>query len=150
VLAEDSANVDCRLRLAATTNKVGLLSNRSRDIPAAVSAYQKAVELAAPEVAAKSPNEEALYSTADSFAGLAQAEMILASVHRQTIQNKMSHWDQARQWCERSIGIWDRIKEPGKASPGGFECTPKFEVAQRLARCKEALVHLETGRNPHS
>ena len=142
VQSEDPANVDVRLRVAGISNKVASMLTRSNDLVAATTMYRKALELVRPEFAARHPNEQALYSTADSYAGLGETEVILAKDNRQTQQNQIKHWDQARSWYQQSMDTWRQVKEPGMISPGGLDCIPPATVARQLARCRAALTRL--------
>lgn len=138
VQSEDPANVDGRLRLAGFSNKVASMLAHLHDLPAATAMYQRALELAKPEATASHPNAQALYSTSDSYAGLGEVQLILATDNTQTRQNQIEHWDQARAWYEQSMNIWSHIKEPGSVSPDGFDCVPPSVVARQLARCDRA------------
>ena len=142
VQSEDPANVDVRLRVAGISNKVASMLTRSNDLVAATTMYRKALELVRPEAAARHPNEQALYSTADSYAGLGETEVILAKDDRQTQQNQIKHWDQARSWYQQSMDTWRQVKEPGMISPGGLDCIPPATVARHLALCRAALTRL--------
>ena len=146
VLSADTANVDGRLRLAGVSNKVASMSTRLRNFVTASVMFQKALELAQPQAAASHPSEQALYSTADSYAGLGETEIVLASDTTQALQDQIAHWDQARSWFQCSMTTWGKIKEPGLVSPDGFDCIPPSIVARQLARCKEALTRLARKR----
>jgi hypothetical protein len=115
---------------------------RSHDLTAANAMYRKALELARQEAAASHPYQEALYSTADSYAGLGEIETILATDNKQPIPTQVKHWNEARSWYEQSMKTWSQIKEPGMISPDGLDCIPPATVARQLARCKEALARL--------
>ena len=142
VQSEDPANVDGRLRAAGLSNKVASMLARSHDLTAASAMYRKALELARQEAAASHPYQEALYSTADSYAGLGEIESILAAENKQPIPAQVKHWNEALSWYEQSMKTWSQIKEPGMISPDGLDCIPPATVARQLARCKEALGRL--------
>ena len=144
IQSEDPTNVDGRLRHAAIRNNVADMLTRSRDLKSAREMYDEALALAKPETTSSHPNEQALYSTADSYTGLASTEAALAAETSLARQKRIEHWTQAISLAERSLGIWARIKEPGVISPDGFDCVPPSEVAQRLAAYKAALAGLET------
>lgn len=142
VQSADPANVDGRLRAAGLSNKVASMLARSHDLTAANAMYRKALELARQEAAANHPYQEALYSTADSYAGLGEIETILATGNKQPIPTQVKHWNEARSWYEQSMKTWSQIKEPGMISPDGLDCIPPATVARQLARSKEALARL--------
>src|SRR6202043_257895 len=79
IQSEGPTNVDGRLRLAAIRNSVADMLTRSRDLKSAREMYDEALALAKPEATSSHPNEQALYSTADSYTGLASTEAALAA-----------------------------------------------------------------------
>jgi tetratricopeptide (TPR) repeat protein len=140
IQSQDPNNVDGRLRLAAISNSVGEMLTRSRDLKGAAEMLNKALELAKPEATSSHPNEQALYSTADSYADLAEIEADLAADTSLTRIKRIEHWTQASSLAERSLKTWALVKEPGTISPDGFDCIPPSAVTQRLARYKTALT----------
>lgn len=139
--ADDPANADARLRLAAVLNSEAAMLTSRRDIAAATTMYEKALQLADPDVRGSRPNEQALYSTADSYSGLGETQALLAigAVSRAA---QTAHWQRACSWYRRSLEVWKSVKEPALLSPDGFHVTPPTAVAQRLARCEGALSRL--------
>jgi len=115
---------------------------REGNVKGAIEMYNKALELAKSELTSSHPNEEALYSTPDSHAGLGDLKAIRAADTRQGRLKQIEHWNHARLWYERSLKIWTQIKEPGLISPGGFDCIPQSVVTRQLARCNQALQRL--------
>jgi len=98
---------------------------RLYDLTGATAMYHKALALALPQATASHPNEQALYSSADSYAELGEAEAILATVSGQSLRNQIAHGDQAYSWYESRMGVWNEIKEPGSLSPDGFDPIPR-------------------------
>ncbi|SPE25558.1 Serine/threonine protein kinase [Acidobacteriia bacterium SbA2] len=143
--AADPNNVDGRLRLAAISNSVGEMLTRSRDLKGASEILSKALELAKPEATSSHPNEQALYSTADSYTGLAEVEATLAADTGLARGKRMKHWTQASSLAERSLKTWAQVKEPGIISPDGFDCIPPSVVEERFARYKTALTSGQAG-----
>ncbi len=137
--AEDPANADARLRLAAILNSEGSMLASLREIPAATALYKKALQLADPAAQGAHPNEQALYSTADSYSGLGQIEALLATTAAVSPAAQSEHWRQACSWYHRSLEVWKSVKEPGLLSPEGFRTTPPNLVARQLARCENAV-----------
>jgi serine/threonine protein kinase len=146
VQSEDPNNVDGRLRLAAISNWVGELLTQLRELKSAREMYSKALELAIPEATSSHPNEQARYSTADSYTGLGEIEAALAGTPGLSRDKRIELWTQATASDERSLQIWAQIKEPGNLSPDGFDCVPSAVVAQRLAKYKAALVSAQAQR----
>jgi tetratricopeptide (TPR) repeat protein len=146
IQSEDPNNVDGRLRLAAISNWVGELLTQLQELKSAHEMYSKALELAKPEASSSHPNEQALYSIADSYTGLGKIEAALAGVPGLSRDKRIEHWAQATSSDERSLQIWAQIKEPGNLSPDGFDCVPLSVVAQRVAKYKAALVSEQAQR----
>ena len=145
IQSQDSNNVDGRLRLAAISNRVGEMLTRSGDLRGASEMLNKALAFAKPEASANHPNEQAVYSTADSYADLAEIEAALAADTSLARETRVGHWTQASSLGERCLKIWAQIREPGLISPDGFDCVPPSVVAQRLAKYKAALASEQTG-----
>jgi serine/threonine protein kinase/tetratricopeptide (TPR) repeat protein len=144
---DDPTNVDARLRHAAIRNSVADMLTRSRDLESASEMYNEALALANAEATSSHPNEQALYSTADSYTGLAAIKAALAADTSVAREKRIELWTEASSLAEHSLGIWAEIKEPGVLSPDGFDCVPPSVVAQRLATYREALASLEARRS---
>jgi hypothetical protein len=86
--------------------------------------FTKALELARPETTSARPNEQALYSTADSYVHLAEIEAALATNRRLPKTEQAANWMRAISLAEESLKTWSRIKEPDVQSPDGFDCVP--------------------------
>ena len=140
--SDDPNNVDARLRVAAIRNRLGEMLIRQRDFKIASEMFNHALELAKPETTSVHPNEQALYSTADSYADLAEIDAASAADARSTAKERTAHWMRAVALAEQSLKTWSQIKEPGVESPDGFDCIRPSVVAQRLANYKAALAAL--------
>ena len=145
IQSQDSNNADARLRYAAISNRVGEMLARSGDMKGASEMLNKALGLAKPEASANHPNEQAVYSTADSYANLAEIEAALAVDTSLAPEKRVGHWIQASSLGERCLKTWAQIREPGLISPDGFDCVPASVVTQRLAKYKAALASEQTG-----
>jgi eukaryotic-like serine/threonine-protein kinase len=144
VESADSANVDVRLRIAGVCNSIARMQVRLGDFEAATVTYRRALDLAKNEATAAQPNEQALYSTADSYAGLGELEMSLAIDSKRTERERMEHWQKAESALEHSMRVWSQIKEPALTSPDGLDAIPVETVARNLERCKEAVAEFES------
>jgi eukaryotic-like serine/threonine-protein kinase len=137
--AADPANIDARLRLAVVINSEAAMLTQLRDATPAAALYTQALELARPSAAAQPANEQALYSTADSYSGWAESELVMAA----TAAIPGEHSERLAHACSlyrQSLATWARIKEPGLLSPDLLRtATPPERVAQELARCERSL-----------
>ena len=148
VQAADSANVDVRLRIAAICNSVARMQARLGDFAASTMTYRKALDLAKDEATAAHPNAQALYSTADSYTGLGELEMNLATDQKRTGQERLAHWETAQSALEHSMTVWGQIKEPALTSPDGLDAIPVETVTRDLERCKKALAEFALEKSP--
>jgi hypothetical protein len=78
---DDPGNVDGRLRLAGASNEVGSMLARLHDLSGATAMYHKALALALPQATASHPNEQALDSSAGSYAELGEVWLRSADNH---------------------------------------------------------------------
>jgi hypothetical protein len=108
------------------------------DAKAANELYEKALSMVDTAVKSKSPSEQAIYSSADSYTGLGDAELKLAGKQTQHAK-QLEHWKKACEMYAVSLKTWSAIPEPGVESLEGFECVPPQAVAARLKRCQAAV-----------
>jgi serine/threonine protein kinase len=133
VQAADTDDVDARLDLANADNALGKLLVQMGDLPGAMDVLHQALALSEKQIQLPHPSEESLYTVAESYANLGDAEATAAHAGGD------AHLSEARTWYQRSLDVWGRIKEPGLLSPGGTEPIPPAIVKQRLAETSQAL-----------
>jgi non-specific serine/threonine protein kinase/serine/threonine-protein kinase len=138
VQAEDADDADARLDLANAYNALGKLLVQTGDWEGAKEVLRKALELSEPQSQVSHPSEESLYSVAESYANLGDAEAALARAGPGAGTDSV-HLLRARTWYLRSLEYWSRIKEPGLLSPGGSEPIPPAVVKQHLDQVNRAL-----------
>jgi len=132
IFSDNSSNAGAREHLAATYNSVGNAQLRLHNPTAALIAFHKALALSEPITASAHSTVQALYTTADAYAGLGEVEADLASNPRQAKASQWKHWKEALSWYRRSLQFSSRIKEPGFVSPDGFDCIRRESVTRRL------------------
>jgi tetratricopeptide (TPR) repeat protein len=130
-----------RLRLAATDTELGLSLVRLQDFKGATEAYNEALKISEPAANSGNSGEDALYTTANAYAGMGEIEAGLASRTQNPDQERV-RWRQAASWYERSLKMWARVKEPGVVSPEGFEPVPLPVVNGRFAECQGRIARL--------
>jgi len=138
----DPENVDAGLELVGGYNQLGKLLVLRGDRDGATEEFREGLAISEPQTMAQNPNEESLYSAAESYAGLAKAEANRITPG-QTFQIRMTHLNQARLWDEHSLQLWSRVKEPGFLSPDGYDSEPPSTVKQHLARVNSELAQLK-------
>ena len=138
----DPSNVDAGLELAGAYNQLGKLLVLRRELDGAAEAFHKGLAISELQTTAQNPNEESLYSAAESYAGLAKAEANRITPG-QTPQIRITHLNQARLWDEHSLQLWSKVKEPGLLSPDGYDSEPPSMVQKHLARINSELAQLK-------
>jgi eukaryotic-like serine/threonine-protein kinase len=134
--SQDPDNVDSALQLAGGYNQMGKLLAKKGDFAGAMDMFPKALALSEKE-ANSGKNEESLYTVANAYTGLGDAEVARAG-NASTPQTKSEHVVQARSWYERSLKSWGLIREPSSLSPGGYDSIPPSTVKQRLAHIDDS------------
>jgi eukaryotic-like serine/threonine-protein kinase len=140
IQAADPNNADVRLRIAAIDTELALTLLRAGDPKRAVEIYKQALEIVEPQATSPNPGEEALYSTANAYAGMGDIEVASAADKKLSSGQQRAHLEKARSWYERSLKLWSQVKEPGAVSPEGFEPVAPAVVRTRLARCETAAA----------
>lgn len=140
---EDPSNGGARLRRAVASNGIAFCLVKLGDIPAATRTFRQALDLIAPEVNVDSPGEDALYTAADSYTGLAEVEALLAARPAKG-RDRANHWQQALAWSDLGLKRWHQVKEPGLVSPNGFACVPMAVAAARREQYAKALAAAQT------
>jgi eukaryotic-like serine/threonine-protein kinase len=140
--SDDPGNVDSRLCLAATYDKIGEILLRKGESNQAIDAFRMALKLTQTLTNTSNSNAQMLYTIADSNTGLGDAMQLQASDRAQPRAVQIERWQSAQSFYEESLQTWRKIPEPGIVSPDGFDCVPPAAVAQRLERCQRVLKGL--------
>jgi len=130
---EDPANRGTRLRKANACNGAAFSLTGLAELHAASLRFHEALDLTSTGMNSESSGEDALYATADSYAGLAEVEALLAQ-RTPGSRSRSAHWQQALAWSNLALERWRQIKEPGLVSPNGFDCFPLTEITAARAR----------------
>lgn len=136
VQADDADNVDARIDLAGGYNSLGRMLLQTHDLAAASDTLHKALALSEPLMNSPRPSEESRYSVAESYGALGDVEARRAG---EEPQHRADHLLEARAWYERSLAVWEQIKEPGLLSPGGYECVQPPVIKEHLDHVNHAL-----------
>ena len=136
---DDPGNVDSRLCLAATHNKIGEILLRKRDSTGAMEAFRTALRLTPTPPSSVNPNAQMLYVIADSNTGLGDVMQLRASDRTQSRAVQIELWQSAVSFYQESLQTWRKVPEPGIVSPDGFDCVPPAIVSRRLEHCLQAL-----------
>lgn len=134
----DPDNVDGALQLAAGQKQMAKVFVLKGDLNDAEDMIHKTLALTEPTANAAHPNQEALYTTADSYTGLGEIEEARAKAQK-SAKLAAAQFTQARSSYERSLKVWGEIHEPGMLSPGGDDVIPPAVVKQHLADVNRSL-----------
>jgi len=140
---EDRSNLDSLLCLGATYDKVGTALLQLGDVDQATAAFQSGLKLAAPQATSDQFNAQAIYVVADSYTGLGNTAVAMASTKNQPRKGQIQQWQKAQSFFQESLHAWSRIKEPGNFSPEGFQSMPPASVQKQVERCQEILRKLK-------
>jgi tetratricopeptide (TPR) repeat protein len=142
MIAADPRNQGARLRLAFAQKGIGFSLLHLNELDDASQAFQESVTLLSNEVASGSPGEDAIYAVADAYAGLGVLESARARAAGTPVE-RVSHLREALARTDRSLQLWQRIKEPGLVSPDGYPCTPVEQVRKQRAQISAALARVD-------
>jgi tetratricopeptide (TPR) repeat protein len=112
---------------------------------AAAKHYQEALDLLKPLVIVKNPDVDALYITADAYAGLGDSELARVGPHGATVEQDLAHWRGARSWYASSLDTWQKIPRTQYRRSPSLPVDSPDAVAGKLHRCERELAsHLPT------
>ena len=135
----DPKDAGIRVNLAQLYDRFGGVYVKSGDTTKAEAQYRQALEIADSLVSASPRNVEALYAQANTYAGLGDLSIALAqTVPRGPVRSK--HTADAQDWYTKSLSTWQKVLNPSRISPKGFEVHSPSEVARRLSECKAGLA----------
>jgi tetratricopeptide (TPR) repeat protein len=122
-------------RLADAFNKTG---NRA----AALSFYNKALSLAEQRVKADPNNARASEDLAEAYSKIAAAHFQLGSEGNASLKQKKKSLIDARSWYQKSLEIWQAMRDHGTLS--GLHAEEPEKVTREVSRCQSALDLLST------
>jgi eukaryotic-like serine/threonine-protein kinase len=124
-----------RVNVAACDVKLGESSGRSGRDQAAEKYFQRALSIAEPSLSKTPADLDALYVSADAYAGLGDLRMKAAQQSR-----KQSDWSAARAFYLQSQATWRRIDHPNHTAPNSFEVGDPKDVTRHLHETELALA----------
>ena len=136
----DPKNQGSRLRLGVAYNGIGSALVRLKQFDAASRAYHDALAVLSKTLDSGSPSEDAIYAAATSHAGVGEIEAARAAAALGNPVARVAHLRQALASTDRSLELWQRVKEPGLTSPEGYPCTPLHEVKTQRAQISADLA----------
>ena len=135
---------DIGVNALAASIHLGHAYLKTRNLTKAGEQYHKALSIADSMISsnpANAANVEVLYALADTYAGLGDLSAMLAR-KAPSAKERSRQWSEARHWYEKSLNAWQRIPNPARISPSGFEASDPRQIARRLAQCSAELLRL--------
>jgi tetratricopeptide (TPR) repeat protein len=139
ITAADPSDVEARVELAATNEKIADAMVQKGERRVAESMYHQVLTVVQPLANAGVPNVQAQYTTADAYGGLGAMLLNHGSEKDLSAGNRTDQLEQACAWFGRSAAEWRRVRNPGRFSPLGFDTAGPSEIANRLAECDARL-----------
>jgi tetratricopeptide (TPR) repeat protein len=107
--------------------------------------YEKAAAMAESLVAATPSDLRLRYKLADTYSSLGHYHATLAARLRTPSSERAAHWQEARDWLQKSLAVWDGWSAHGVSS--AFNTTKREQVTRAVAQCEANLIKLSA--NPH-
>jgi eukaryotic-like serine/threonine-protein kinase len=137
--AADPRDVEGRLMLAGTQDRIARICIRQRRFGEALTEYRKALTLTEPLSTGTPPNLEALYTVVNVYYGMGEVSIALA--REAGVRNrKIKYWTEARTWYQKSLDASGRIPNWRPITPNEFDSRSPKEIVARLSLCQSALA----------
>ena len=132
------------LDIANCRTRVGFAALQANKIEAAYAAFHRSITLVEPFLTADRPDVDAFYRTADSYAGLGDAEALQGANRTLAIDSRREHWKQAMDWYLKSSQIWERVPPNRRERHSGSPAEPDPKrVSNSLRRCEATLASMQ-------
>jgi len=141
-------NSSADVKAASCRSKIGYASLRAKHVDRAAAFFHQSLDLLEPFLSNAKLQTEALQAAADSYAGLGEIEVTLASNRLPGTASRSEHWRQAQDWYRKSLQIWERLPEKDKKRPGNPAGQDPETVAKSLRRCEAVLAEARRSTSP--
>jgi tetratricopeptide (TPR) repeat protein len=128
------------LEAAACREKMGEVAARIGNAKLATEYFHQALAAVEPLLSAQAPDLAALYTAADAYSGLGDLQLREASHFPKDHTQQREIWSQAHSWYVKSLDAWQRIKNPVRDGPNGFDAGDPARVETKLQLCEAALA----------
>lgn len=140
IVSANTGDTDAQLELAASNSKIADVHSARGEAGLAKDMYQKALAVLEPFAHSAHPLLKAQYAAAEAYTGLGVALEQQSSGHRSPTAEQLESLKQACSWFEQSSAEWQRVPNPGKFSPSGYQTLGPSHVAQQLSSCRARLA----------
>ncbi|HTR22980.1 MAG TPA: protein kinase [Terriglobales bacterium] len=147
ICAANPNDIDSRVALAAVNTKIAATLAMRGQSADAVALFRSALAVVEPLAHSPHPMLQAQYTAADAYTGLGialdrQAQSSARDAQLDTLK-------QACSWSQQGVAEWQRVRNPGKYSPSGFETAGPTRAAQELSSCQAALKKHQEASGKH-
>ena len=143
-IASVNANdIDAQIEVAAINSKIADVLAMRGESGSAAALYQKSLAIVEPFAHTVHPLLQAQYAAADAGRGLGVALQKQATRSGSSMAEQADSLKQACSWFQQSAAEWQRVSNPGKFSPTGFDTGGPSRVAQELSSCEAHLKNLK-------
>ena len=104
--------------------------------------YRQVLTVGEPLLARAPDKGEMRYVLAQAYLGLAQVEMSRAAKESGRVEERVSHWSQAKTLVQRSSNVFHQIPHPAAVTPNGLDSIDESEIVRAMSRCDAALAKL--------
>jgi non-specific serine/threonine protein kinase/serine/threonine-protein kinase len=137
LVAKDQNNADFRRQQGLTYLKISTFMSDTGDVPGALTNAQQAKTIDEALVVAGPKNIVARSNLALIYSQLGKVHTVIASKTGTPAKQQIEHWQQARDWYQKGLDIYQDMKSNGTLS--GTDASKPDEVAREIARCEQAL-----------
>ncbi len=145
LVSANASDTDAQVALAAANAKIADVLAMRGENTSAIGVYQKSLSVVEPLAHSAHPLLQAQYAAADAYRGLGAVLQKQASENGIPVAQQRESLKQACSWFQQSLAEWQRVPNPGKYSPTGFESASPSRVTQQLSSC-EAQLKKQTDR----
>src|SRR5215469_5683202 len=139
IAIHEPMDLNNQMMLAGLENARAAAYGNGLRFDSAVKAYKESLAISVPAFSNGSGNLKSLYSALRSYAGLGDTEAALAGRDASS-PRKREHWNEARQWYEKSLDVARRLPHKQPVDPSGFESPDTRTIVSHLAYCNRQLA----------
>ncbi|HEX8816038.1 MAG TPA: serine/threonine-protein kinase [Terriglobales bacterium] len=132
VAQSDPRDEDERLSGLATDEKIAATLLRLGKYDHAKEIFQRVIDASSPDAAQVPPKQQAQYTLAEAYSGLADAWLHLAMANGDPA-SVSGYRAQAISKYRESLRVWNTVPNPSRISPNGFDMAGPGKVERQLA-----------------
>jgi len=145
--AKSPANSELQLRKAWGYYRLSEAQSLEGDVAQANDNVQQARSILETAFQANPKNTTAARYLAVVYSQVGKCQTLLGSEHNLSARQRIDHWQDARDFYQKGLDIWQDLKNKGTLSPA--DSAKPAEVSADLAKCDDALKKFEANRESH-